>query len=55
MYGTGIGTGTAGGAMLFAGMTIGSWFLLAFAIVFLTIVVFTLLRNHGRRAAHQRP
>jgi membrane protein implicated in regulation of membrane protease activity len=54
MYGTGIGTG-ASGVALFAGLTLGSWVLVAVAVLALTVMVFTLARNTRRRKAHQRP
>ena len=55
MYGTGIGTGTAGGVGLIAGMTVGSWALVVVAIACFAFMLLTLVRNHRRRAAHQRP
>lgn len=54
MYGTGIGTGASGTAMA-TGMASGSYMLAAVAAVCFGVMMFTLTRNHRRRAAHQRP
>jgi len=54
MYGAGIGTGATGAAAL-AGIALSSWILIAFAAIMLGIMAYTLIRQRGRRAAHQRP
>ena len=54
MYGAGIGTGVSGGAMM-VGLATGSTTLLIVAGIALGVMVWTLVRNARRRAAHQRP
>lgn len=55
MYGTGIGTGASGSAALATGMASGSYMLAAVAAVCFGLMAWTLMRNHRRREAHQRP
>lgn len=54
MYGTGIGT-SATGAGLAAGMATGSTVLVIVAGLCFAFMVMTLVRNHRRRRADQRP
>ncbi len=55
MYGASVGTGVSGAGLMMFGITIGSQFLIAFAIVVLAMMLWILARNVTRRADHQRP
>lgn len=54
MYGTGIGTGTAGTAMA-AGLATGNVLLVVAMAFALGYMAYVIVRNHRRQGAHQRP